>query len=269
MSAKLKRLSGFGVEYSYMIFLLSPAKTLDCTSDTPDFGVSQPDFIAQSQSLVDVLSKYPASGLSSLMSISNKLAEQNYHRFQRWNPELSGEEAKAAAYMFKGDVYSGLDIDSLNDGQVQYVNRTTRILSGLYGLLRPLDVILPYRLEMGTKLVNEAGKDLYAFWKHYLAQSLNQSQTSHIVNLASNEYFKAIDQKQLQMPVLNIQFKDWKNDQYKIISFYAKKARGMMVAWAAKHNVSELEQLQQFDAAGYQFNPSLSQKATWTFTRKL
>ncbi|SFH97747.1 peroxide stress protein YaaA [Modicisalibacter xianhensis] len=255
-----------------MLSVISPAKTLDFETPPTTRTYTQPDYLEQSQALIDILRDYSPQRLAELMGISDKLAGLNAARFAEWAPPFDLENAKQAIQAFQGDVYVGLDAASFSEADNAFAQDHLRILSGLYGLLRPLDLIQPYRLEMGTRLPNDAGKDLYAFWKNRLTQALddaiNQSGTPVLVNLASNEYFKAIDAKRLSSRVVTPVFKDAKNGQYKIISFYAKKARGLMSAWMIHQRIDDPEGLKDFDVDGYRFNSTLSQGDTWVFTRK-
>lgn len=213
-----------------------------------------------------------SADLESLMGISSKLADLNTERFAAWKVDYSEDEGRAAALAFKGDVYQGLDVDSWGKKDFTEAQKRIRILSGLYGILRPLDLMLPYRLEMGTKLENAHGKNLYKFWGSKLTDSLNEElegDNDAIINLASNEYYSAVQPKNLKSPVITPVFKDWKNDKYKIISFYAKKARGQMAAWAIKNKIKNPADLKNFDVAGYGFDTSLSDAGSWVFTRKV
>lgn len=255
-----------------MLSVISPAKTLDFETPPTTRTYTQPDYLEQSQALIDILRDYSPQRLAELMGISDKLAGLNAARFAEWAPPFDLENAKQAVQAFQGDVYVGLNAASFSEADNAFAQDHLRILSGLYGLLRPLDLIQPYRLEMGTRLPNDAGKDLYAFWKNRLTQALddaiNQSGTPVLVNLASNEYFKAIDAKRLSSRIVTPVFKDAKNGQYKIISFYAKKARGLMSAWMIRQRIDDPEGLKDFDVDGYRFNSTLSQGDTWVFTRK-
>ncbi|MCG7601733.1 peroxide stress protein YaaA [Halomonas sp. McH1-25] len=255
-----------------MLSVISPAKTLDFDTPPTTSTHTQPDYLPQSQALIDILRDYSPQRIAELMGISDKLAGLNAARFAEWAPPFDLENAKQAVQAFQGDVYVGLNAASFSEADNTFAQDHLRILSGLYGLLRPLDLIQPYRLEMGTRLPNDAGKDLYAFWKARLTQDLDaavvHSGTPVLVNLASNEYFKAIDTKRLSSRVVTPVFKDAKNGQYKIISFYAKKARGLMAAWMIQQRVDDPEGLKEFDIDGYRFNPTLSQGDTWVFTRK-
>ncbi len=254
-----------------MLSVISPAKTLDFETPSTTDKVTQPDFLDHSQPLIEILRDYSPQQLSDLMGISDKLAGLNAARFADWQPPFTLDNAKPAVQAFQGDVYTGLEANTFSDDDNLFAQQHLRILSGLYGLLRPLDLIQAYRLEMGTKLPNDAGKDLYAYWKPTLTQALNsaiaESGSNVLVNLASNEYFKAIDTKKLAARIITPVFKDEKNGSFKIISFYAKKARGLMSAWIIQQQINDPEQLTAFDVAGYQFDPAASQGDTLVFTR--
>lgn len=256
-----------------MLMVISPAKTLDF--DTPSITKTntQPDFMDEAAQLVDVLREYSPAQIAKLMKLSDKLAGLNVARYQEWQPPFDMENAKQALLAFKGDVYTGIDAESFKRPEITYVQKHLRILSGLYGLLRPLDLIQPYRLEMGTSLKNPEGKDLYQFWGTKITDELNTNLKkskgeSVLVNLASNEYFKSVKPKDLNARVITPIFKDEKNGKYKIISFYAKKARGLMVAYAALNKITDAEDLKQFDLEGYQFNNAMSEGDNWVFTRE-
>lgn len=255
-----------------MLSVISPAKSLDFETPSQTSSYSQPEFLEASQVLIDQLRPLAPQDLSQLMKISDKLASLNAARYQEWSPPFNLENAKQAALAFTGDVYTGLDAATLDEQALEFGQKHLRILSGLYGLLRPLDLIQPYRLEMGTRLNNSKGKDLYDFWKSSLTAKLNKElgkqDTRALINLASQEYFKALDSRQLNAEVVTPVFKDWKNGQYKIISFYAKKARGLMSRFILENAVDQPEGLKEFDLAGYSFNPGLTEGNSWVFTRK-
>lgn len=255
-----------------MLSVISPAKTLDFETPATTDQVTQPDFLPQSQALIDILRGYSPQQLSELMGISDKLAGLNAARFAEWQPPFTLETAKPAAQAFQGDVYTGLEADTFSEEENRFAQQHLRILSGLYGLLRPLDLIQAYRLEMGTKLPNPAGKDLYAYWKPTLTDALNEtiaaSDSKVLVNLASNEYFKAVDTKKLDARVITPVFKDEKNGKVKIISFYAKKARGLMSAWIIRQRLNDPDGLKAFDVAGYRFDPASSEGNTLVFIRR-
>jgi cytoplasmic iron level regulating protein YaaA (DUF328/UPF0246 family) len=254
---------------SAMLMLLSPAKTLDYTTPpvTPRF--SQPDFLQHSAELIALLKQQTPAQIASLMKLSDPLAALNVGRYQAWHPEFTPDNAKQAVLAFMGDVYEGLNAAEMNPSQLDYLSSHLRILSGLYGLLRPLDLIQPYRLEMGTALANSKGKHLYAFWGDTITSAINQLQPTEVVNLASTEYFKSVKPKQLNSPLLTPVFEDYKNGQYKIISFYAKRARGLMVRWAASHHIERAEDLKAFNSEGYQFTPAASNQQQWVFRRNI
>ncbi|BBF84101.1 YaaA protein [Aquitalea magnusonii] len=255
-----------------MLMVLSPAKTLDYTTPPHTTRYSQPDFLADSQQLITVLREKSPADIARLMSISDALATLNVGRYHDWTPDFTPDNAKQAVLAFMGDVYEGLDAASLNEAQLEYLQNHLRILSGLYGLLRPLDLMQPYRLEMGTKLANPGGANLYAFWGQRITNALNTlldgSDKPVLVNLASDEYFKSVKTDKLHGRLITPVFQDFKNGQYKIISFYAKQARGLMARWAALHAVDTPEALQDFKLAGYQFDSSESDTQRWVFRRR-
>lgn len=255
-----------------MLTVISPAKSLDFETSPSTQEATQPEYLDASQQLIDILKDYSPQELSELMKISDSLASLNAARYQQWQPPFDLDNAKQAAFAFTGDVYSGLDANSLDDHALNFGQEHLRILSGLYGLLKPLDLIQAYRLEMGTRLSNPKGKDLYEFWKtqitNDLQKTLNQQTSRVLINLASQEYFKAVDRKALDAEVITPVFKDWKNGQFKIISFYAKKARGLMARYLLEKQIDEPEGLKDFDYQGYGYNPAMSEGNTWVFTRK-
>lgn len=261
-----------------MYFLLSPAKSLNEQDAVPvNLGnyYSQPELIEHAQVLMKNLKAKEPIDLQELMSISDALAQLNAKRNQDWawstNTPFTGDNAKPAGYLFDGDVYSGLDMYQMDKDTAIYVNEHLGILSGLYGVLKPLDLIQPYRLEMGTKLKNERGDNLYEFWGEAVTDIINarmaDSDDKVLINLASNEYFKVIKKKALNAEIITPRFEDEKNGQYKVISFYAKKARGLMVKYAADNKLTNAEQLKEFDLAGYYYVDELSDDKTWTFRR--
>ena len=256
-----------------MLCVISPAKTLDFESALPDQNFTQPSFTEHSQLLIDQLRKFNAADISKLMKLSEKLAVLNEERYLEWNQVHQLPEARPAVLAFKGDVYTGMDAAKFSDSDFASCDKHLRILSGLYGLLKPLDLMRAYRLEMGTKLENERGKNLYEFWGNIITETLNAELEAgghtHFVNLASNEYFKAVKKKEIIRPVIDIDFLDWKTDKYKIISFYAKKARGMMAAYIIQHDLSDPADLAGFNTAGYAFCPERSTENKYIFTRKL
>ena len=255
-----------------MLTVISPAKTLDYeTPATIDLHTT-PDFLDQSGLLIEQLRQLSPQEVAALMGISDKLGVLNYDRYQAWQLPFTQANAKPAALAFKGDVYTGLQAETFKVNDFKFAQKHLRILSGLYGLLRPLDLMQPYRLEMGTKLANSRGGDLYAFWGGRIAAGLNRQLKSikadTLVNLASNEYFKAIDRQQLDAEVVTPVFKDKKGDTYKVISFYAKKARGMMSAYIINNRIQDPKQIKKFRQDGYRYNAGLSSTAQWVFTRE-
>lgn len=252
-----------------MLMLVSPAKTLDYETPLPFDEFTQPDMLDQSQLLIDELTDLTPKDVASLMKLSDKLATLNVTRFQHWSLPFNQDNARPAMYAFKGDVYTGLDAYSLKKSDVNFAQKHLRMLSGLYGLLKPLDLMQPYRLEMGTKFANQRGSNLYEFWGDRITQMINAENAAKdvVLNLASNEYFKAVKVKQLNAEVITPVFKDEKNGQYKIISFYAKKARGLMAAYVIKNRINEVEKIKNFDVTGYKFNPEQSTAKEWVFLR--
>ena len=255
-----------------MLAVISPAKTLDFETPSLAKSNSQPEFLDHSQTLIKKLRTLSESDLSSLMSISSNLAVLNEKRYQDWSLPFTKSNAKQAIMAFKGDVYTGFNFEEYNEKDFAYAQNHLRILSGLYGLLRPLDLIQPYRLEMGTKLATKKAKDLYAFWSSDLTNSLygaiKKSGNQILINLASNEYFNVVDKQKLKGTVITPVFKDKKNDNYKIISFFAKKARGAMSDYIIRNRISEPDGLKEFKGMGYRFNQKLTNDDNWVFTRK-
>lgn len=256
-----------------MLIVLSPAKSLDYETPATTNVRTKPDFIKRSAELVDILKQMPPSGIAGLMRISDPLAALNAERFASWSTRFTTKNAKQAMLAFNGDVYDGLNATSFDEDQLQFAQSRVRILSGLYGLLRPLDLMQPYRLEMGTKLANPSGKDLYAFWGDTITDALNQqlaeTKSDVLVNLASEEYFKSVRPKQLNAPVVSPVFLDWKNGTYKIISFYAKRARGLMARYAITRGITDVSDLRGFDTDGYAFDAKASNAQSWIFKRRV
>ena len=256
-----------------MLFLLSPAKSLDYKSPLPSVTASQPQFVAQSAELIATLKKKTPKQIAELMDLSEALAKLNTDRYKAWTPEFTHENARPAVLAFNGDVYEGLNAQSLKPKDLQWAQDHVAILSGLYGVLRPLDLMQPYRLEMGTSLKHGKNNNLYQFWGSQIADYLNQQLAPHkdpvIVNLASQEYFKSVDRKVLQARVVECVFQDFKNGQYKIISFFAKRARGLMARFAIEHKVKTTEQLKAFNSEAYAFAADISQPDTLVFRRQL
>ncbi|SFV78018.1 UPF0246 protein YaaA [hydrothermal vent metagenome] len=249
-----------------MLAVISPSKTQDF--EPAQISVfTQTRQIEQSQVLVDLLKDKTQDDIASLMSISDKLSKLNFDRFQTFSTPFTLSNAKQALLAFKGDVYNGIDAPSLSLDDFEFAQGHLRMLSGLYGVIRPLDLIQPYRLEMGTKLKNSQGKNLYEFWGDQISQVLNEDESEVIINLASNEYFKGIDKNSINAKIINIAFKELKNDVYKIIGIYAKRARGLMVNYMIKNRLTEPESLKDFNVEGYQFRQAMSDDLTWVFTR--
>jgi len=255
-----------------MLILISPAKTLDFESPAVAKKHTQPSMLAQSEQLIDVLNTKSPADIEKLMKISPKLAELNVERYHQWSRPFNKSNAKQAVLAFKGDVYTGLEAETFNDAEFAYAQDHLRILSGLYGVLRPLDLIQPYRLEMGTRLENDAGKNLYEFWGDSITKKINKQlkaiDSNVVLNLASNEYFKSVKSKSLDGDIVTPVFKDWKNGQYKMISFFAKKARGYMSAWVIQQQIEDLNMLPKFDVAGYQYSANDSDALNPVFLRK-
>ncbi|MCS4533431.1 peroxide stress protein YaaA [Neisseria montereyensis] len=255
-----------------MLFILSPAKNLNEKDPAPVSEYTLPDLLDQAEKLMEEVRLLSPQQLAELMHVSDKIALLNAERNTVWHTPFTPENAKQAVYMFNGDVYEGLDAPSLNQQAVNYLQTHVRLLSGLYGLLRPLDLMQPYRLEMGTAFANARGKNLYEFWDNRITDLLNKTLAdlgdNTLINLASQEYFKAVRPNKLNARLITPIFKDEKNGKYKIISFYAKRARGLMVRYAAEHNISEAEQLKDFDYEGYAFNDAASNKNEWVFLRQ-
>jgi cytoplasmic iron level regulating protein YaaA (DUF328/UPF0246 family) len=254
-----------------MLAVLSPAKSLDYESPLTTSRFSEPQLMHESALLIEQLRQFAPADIASLMSLSDKLAGLNVARYAQWQPVATPDNARPALLAFNGDVYSGLAAQDFNDVDLDIAQQHIRILSGLYGLLRPLDLLQPYRLEMGTKLTNSRGKDLYAFWGNIITDHLNlalQEQGDDVLlNLASDEYFKSVNVKQLAGRVITPVFQDEKNGKYKIISFYAKRARGLMARYLVKERITKPEQLLDFTVAGYGYCAELSTENKWVFRR--
>ena len=259
-----------------MLFLLSPAKSLDYTtrlSKAMLMRATPPLFIAQASALIQQLAPLTPPQVAQLMDLSDDLAALNVARYAAWQPQPTTTNSRPAALAFDGDVYGGLDARSLKPGQLDWAQQHLVILSGLYGALRPLDSLQPYRLEMGTRLATRQGKDLYAFWGDTVAHYLNSRQVDVdkpvVVNLASQEYFRVVDRPALNARVVDCLFEDWKTDRYKIISFFAKRARGLMARWAVQHRVASVKKLQQFDVEGYAIAAADSSADRLVFRRRV
>ena len=253
-----------------MLTVISPAKKLDYSSSLSAAAHTQPALLKHSQELLEGLKKLSPQGVCKLMGLSDKLGALNYERFQEWSAPFNEQNARQAVLAFKGDVYQGLGADSMSNAELQWAQDHLRILSGLYGLLRPLDLMQAYRLEMGTKFANQRGGDLYSFWDGIITAELNEQLTDAdavLLNLASNEYFKAVKQKNIRARIVTPVFMDSKDGKYKIISFFAKKARGLMAAFIIKGKITDVEDIKNFDSDGYSFNSALSEGDRWVFTR--
>lgn len=255
-----------------MLIVLSPAKNLDYETPTPTKKHTKAALLGEAEVLADQMKGYSPHKISSLMGISDKLGVLNYDRYQEWELPFNASSARQAVFAFKGDVYIGLNAYEFDEADLEFAQQHLRILSGLYGVLKPLDWMAPYRLEMGTKLKNERGKDLYAFWGESLSKELNKQikkvEQPILINLASQEYFKAVDKNALNAEIITPVFKDWKNGQYKIISFFAKKARGLLSAYIIKNKITKPQQIKSFDWEGYGFDETLSSESEWVFTRR-
>lgn len=252
-----------------MKLILSPAKSLDFESALPTHLTTEALFLSESERINKLLKKQSVKKLGELMNISNDLSELNYQRNQDWQLPFPENEARQAIYAFNGDVYRGLDAYTIPKDKIENTQNTVRILSGLYGLLKPFDLIMPYRLEMGTKFPVGKSKNLYEFWKVKITDALNSDMEENeiLLNLASNEYFKAIDTKSLKGNLLHLDFKEFKNGQYKTIGFFAKYARGLMARYIIDNAINDLEGLKTFDLENYAFDTNLSEGNSLVFTR--
>ena len=257
-----------------MLAILSPAKTLDFDSPLTTDQHSAPEFTKESTALIKTLRQLEPSDIGSLMGISDKLAVLNHNRYAHWSAKFDDASgARASLLAFKGDVYLGLDAQTLSKRDFTWAQKRLRVLSGLYGLLRPLDRIHPYRLEMGTALGNTAGKDLYEFWGGKVTQALNEAlagqRSKVLINLASNEYYKVVQAQNIDGRIVTINFKEWRRDAYRFVSFSAKKARGLMARYMIDHRAERADDLKAFDVEGYAFNEELSSRDEWIFTRHI
>lgn len=255
-----------------MLSVVSPAKKLNFDNKQPGFERSVPVFQDKANELAGIAKKLTRANLRQMMKLSENLADLNFNRFQDFKPEPSEEMTRPAAFAFAGDTYTGLDAASLDEQDLAFAQQNFRILSGLYGLLRPLDGIQPYRLEMGRKLKNPRGEDLYDFWGSEISQALDGQLAGHksktIIKLASNEYFKVINRKQLQADILDVDFKEQRDGQLKIIGIFAKRARGAMARYMIQQRIETPAQLKDFNGGGYSFQPHLSSDSNFVFTRK-
>lgn len=254
-----------------MLVVVSPAKNLDFETPVPVASFTRPAMLSSAEALVETCRKLTPADLSSLMKISDKLATLNANRFDSFTTPFTKDNARQALYAFNGDVYTGLDAYSLSEQDVEYAQQHLRMLSGLYGLLRPLDLMQPYRLEMGTRLENPKGKNLYEFWGTDITLALNKALEEQgdnvLINLASNEYFKSVKAKSLDGMIITPHFKDKKNGQYKVISFFAKKARGLMARYVIQKRIEDVAGLKAFSEAGYVFSPEQSTEMDLVFLR--
>ena len=256
-----------------MLAVLSPAKSLDYESPLTTSRFSEPQLMHESALLIEQLRQFTPADIASLMSLSDKLAGLNVARYAQWQPLATPENARPALLAFNGDVYSGLAAQDFNDVDLDIAQQHIRILSGLYGLLRPLDLLQPYRLEMGTKLANSRGKDLYAFWGDCITETvdtaLRKAKSTAVINLASMEYFKSVKVKKLSVPVIQPVFEDWSAGRYKVVSFYAKRARGLMARFAVCRRIVDPSALKDFTEEGYVFDAGASDATRWVYRRKL
>jgi len=254
-----------------MLIVISPAKLLDFKTPTATTSFTMPEMLDESQKLIGSLQKMNPKQISELMGISDNLGELNFQRFQSWHLPFTPDNAKQAVLTFNGEVFRGLKATTFSAEQLKLAQTKLRILSGLYGILKPLDLMQPYRLEMGTKFKYQNSPNLYAFWKTLITEKINEavaeSGSGVLVNLASNEYFKSIDKKKLTAEIITPGFKDLKNGNYKTITVFAKKARGLMTRFIIDNNITDIESLQAFDSEGYNFNPRLSKPGNPVFTR--
>ncbi|HEY5801608.1 MAG TPA: peroxide stress protein YaaA [Burkholderiaceae bacterium] len=256
-----------------MLLVISPAKTLTFEAPPVTRKFTQPDFLEQSSELITILRKKRPAQIAELMDLSPALAELNVQRYHDWQTPFDRRNARQAVLTFDGDVYGGLEAPTLGAKGIDYAQKRLRILSGLYGVLRPLDLMQAYRLEMGTRLANPAGESLYAFWGDRVTDALNaqveELNAKSLVNLASDEYFRVVRPARLTVPVITPVFEDWKNGQYKIISFFAKRARGLMARYAALHGIRTAAKLKEFDLDGYAYCREESDKQRWVFRRRV
>lgn len=255
-----------------MLIVISPAKKLDYETPSKTSVFTTPDYMGDSKQLIQRLRNFSAMDLAELMKLSMKLAELNFDRYEAWKPKCTEKNAKQAILAFQGDVYRGLDAASFSAADFKFAQQHLHILSGLYGLLRPLDLMQAYRLEMGTRLETMRGKNLYEFWGSTITEGLNKqlkkNKTNTLINLASNEYFKSVKTKELDADIITPAFKEFKNGDYKMIGIYAKRARGLMSRYIIKNKLKDPQVLKDFDAEGYRFSSKLSTANNWVFTRK-
>ena len=254
-----------------MLILISPAKSLDFETKSTSLNYSEACFLKESNALIKKLRKFSTDEIADFMGISPKLAQLNFERFVNWQLPFNMENAKQAILAFTGDVYTGLDASTLNESELQTAQTDLRILSGLYGVLKPLDLIQAYRLEMGKKLQTTKSKNLYEFWGDKITNEINKTlkekEDKYLINLASSEYFKSVNKKKIKAEIITPIFKDLKNGQYKVINFFAKKARGLMTRFIIQNQITDPEYLKAFNSDGYVFNPHLSKNQELVFTR--
>lgn len=255
-----------------MLILISPAKKLDFETAPITDRHTQCAFLDDAQELINTVKQLSQTEIAKLMHLSDNLAELNVQRYQDWSLPFNPQNAKAALLAFKGDVYAGMNADTFTEANLSFAQQHLRMLSGLYGLLRPLDLMQPYRLEMGTRLSNPKGKNLYEFWGEKITDAVNQavseSGSDMLLNLASNEYFKSVKTKQLNGQLITPQFKEYKDGDYKVIGIYAKRARGLMSRYIIENELIDAQGIKAFDWEGYSYNKALSDDANWVFTRK-
>jgi len=255
-----------------MLIVVSPAKTLDYETPSKTKVFTTPDYLEESQKLIHRLRRLSSLDIAELMKVSKKIADLNFDRYEAWNKKFTEKNAKQAVLAFKGDVYTGLDAESFNARDFKYAQQHLRMLSGLYGLLRPLDLMQAYRLEMGSSLDTERGKNLYEFWGSTITEGLNKQlkkiKSETLINLASNEYFKSIRAKELNAEIITPTFKEYKGGDYKMIGIYAKKARGMLSRYIIRNQLSNPKDIKAFNEDGYKLNKNLSKGNTWVFSRR-
>ena len=256
-----------------MLLVVSPAKKLDYDLQDKTSIHTTPDYLKDSTQLIKRLRDFSTLDISELMDVSKKIADLNFERYATWTPNFTLKNSKQSILAFKGDVYTGMDALSFKSADFKFAQKHLRILSGLYGLLRPLDLMKAYRLEMGSKLSTTRGKNLYEFWDSTITDGLNTQlkkiKSDILINLASNEYFKSVKKSHLDANIITPMFKDYKNGDYKMIGIYAKKARGLLSRYIIKNKITNPEDIKKFDAEGYKFNKKLSHDYNWVFTRKL
>ena len=255
-----------------MLIVISPAKTLDYETAPATKKHTTPDYLEDSQELINRARRFSALDIAEIMGVSMKIADLNQQRFSDWKTPFTQDNAKQAVLAFKGDVYTGLDAETMNAKDFQFAQKHLRILSGLYGLLRPLDLMQAYRLEMGRKIETDRGKNLYEFWGDEITEGLNKqlkkTKSQYLINLASMEYFKSVKTKKLNAEIITPAFKDYKNGEYKMMGVYAKKARGLLSRYIIENQIENVEDIKEFAVDGYRYNKKLSEGNTWVFTRK-